>query len=274
MECPHCKQVLSRKCWSPTQWIACNPVVTGADGWERNCCNACSSVVGWYSTVGDGQSAPSPAKRSQQAPNMETSTSYATSYATRAETSISSHAVWATFGSQLEHMDKAARKWLSAHVPYAFWVKFYNMLVEAGTKESWLSFKASRLGRDPEMTEKTTLRKWLSRFGGVRPPLEEIRARFLHHRNVRSTYICRLTEMPYHDCSNWTYKKILMDIWPEFINEMNLESEKTIGDVLEAWLGLTYLRTRGVPSSLGPLVNDFIEQLEIACFSTWAQYCR
>ena len=140
MQCPHCKQFRSKRYWSGPQWVAWNPIVTGADGWQRNCCNQCAIEVGWYFTREPSPAQPSPAPSPAQPSPAQPSPAQPSPAQPH---SIEPRLVWATFGRELELMEKAARKWLSNQVPAAFWLKFYDLLVEAGAKESWISFRAT-----------------------------------------------------------------------------------------------------------------------------------
>ena len=145
-----------------------------------------------------------------------------------------------------------------------FWRLWFDHLVTMGCDEQWLAFR----DKNPKCNDNTTFRKWLSWHGAVRPPLPEIRKLFC---DPGQAYICEFTGVSYHDCGNYIYKTVFIALWPEAATELQLSSEGTIGNLIEALFGYVWLSTHGMPTKLNPVAADFIELLEMSCFCTWAR---
>ena len=110
-----------------------------------------------------------------------------------------------------------------------------------------------------------TFKKWLSYHGAVRA-LAPLKHLFVDHKWA---YICEHTGERYFDPTNAVYRSVLMECWPQAMSNLGLSNPETIGDLAEALLGFAWLRTKGRQQQLGPIAEDVIEQLEIACFAKW-----
>jgi len=72
---------------------------------------------------------------------------------------------------------------------------------------------------------------------------------------------CPMDGSLYMDPGNWVYKRTLHFVWPRALP--GFSNQKTIGDVLEAFLGFAYMQAKYKPAWRGTEQREFIRLLEL-----------
>ena len=104
------------------------------------------------------------------------------------------------------------------------------------------------------LKECTTLLKLASYCGAIRVPYY-----------VQKNYVCYEDATGrYLDPTNHVYKDIFLACWPDAATKLGLYNRGTIGDLVEALLGVRWLKTRD-GKSIQDIEHDIIQTIEMAC---------
>ena len=116
----------------------------------------------------------------------------------------------------------------------------------------------SQRNKDLGLKEGTTLLKHASYYGAIRLPYY-IPKDFVCYEDATGRYL---------DPTNHVYKDMFLACWPEAATELGLYNDGTIGDLVEALLGVCWLKTRD-GKSIQDRKHDIIQTIEIACSHTF-----
>jgi len=239
--CPVCNQSwgrrsAGRKMWSDVQWNTGSPLVVDTNGWNRNCCSACSDVPGEYYCSSHGPAVPqAAAAAAAQGPGP----------------AVDLH-------QQLRDCATRSSAWLAQHIPHRFWTLFIDFVQSQNqTHREAIAARNIRCGLKPDKS----LMKLMSYCGAVRVPQS-------HAASLSGPWV-DVDGTVYWDCTNAVYNEVVLRTWPP-LRELGYGA-KNMGDVVEAFFGYSWVcRRRGISRSL--VVERFLEQLELLSFAVWRLY--
>lgn len=248
MECLACKQHRQKRHWSPAQWSASQPVMTAANGEFRNCCNVCSPT---FLT-----STPSPAAESRPCPSPAAESSCSCNGGGRVTPSLLRRAEYERFHT----LKDESIFWLRRNVPCEFWVELSNLFTEANHDIEAMCALRKKLGIE---NEKKSYRKILSYYGAVRVPeacVGFVEPHWIAHLDPDGT--------KYLDPCNSIYCRVFECAWPNALRGLGMSNEKTVGDLMEALLGIGWCQ-RQTKRHVTTMADSVLRHIEDAVFATW-----
>ena len=152
---------------------------------------------------------------------------------------------------------------LRNNVAGILWMRVREELLELNLKHQDRLLEMS-LEENPHRTRQVSLRKRLSRHGALRVPkgFRDLWPLNLVSWREPSEGSCIEHNELYYDPGNAIYAKAIKEIWPFYEYEWNHMNDETVGDHVEAVLGLFWLH-RYHGKDMPDIVHWFIEQFEL-----------
>ena len=147
--------------------------------------------------------------------------------------------------------------YLKQTVPVQFW-----MIMKAKFEESGLKNQEAlqRYNRNVNASIYRSLRKWYSYFGACR--ITQDTPWWFTNQNA---FWCIWSFTFYVDLGNAVYRRLMTDAWPSLTEHMS--NAETLGDCLEALLGLFYIKKVLYNRRISALEDTIITAIEVAAFS-------